>query len=435
MKSTNKAKKNKKVVDKKDDKLKKKKQRKKKFKKTKLGKLLYMFSDNKNTYSFSEVFGITIVSLIVGVFACLCAFSLIFGGRNYFKLSKEIAKFYDAYETIASNYYGDVDKDELIDSAINGMIDSVGDAYTSYSDNKSADSFEGMVSGTYEGIGCTIRQADGNISVVDVYDDSPSSKAGIKSGDIIKTVDDQNALELGVTKLSEYIKGKEKVTMVIVRNEKEITVEVKRDVVEIPTVTSKLYEVNGKKIGYIYISLFSYVASNQFKNRISDLEKQNIDGLVIDVRGNSGGYLSTVTEIASTLLPKGKIIYQIQNDDKNKVTKDKTSEKREYPIALLADETSASASEILAAVIKESYGGYVVGNRTYGKGTVQQVKKLNDGSMIKYTVEKWLTPLGNWINEEGVEPTHLVKLDNAYFKNPSEETDNQLQKALELVSK
>ena len=165
------------------------------------------------------------------------------------------------------------------------------------------------------------------------------------------------------------------------------------------------------------------------------MEEKGIDGLVIDVRDNSGGYLTSVTDIVSSLLPKGKAIYQIQVNDNTKVTKDKTTEKREYPIAVIANGASASASEILAAAIKESYKGYVVGTKTYGKGTVQQVKKLPDGSMIKYTVENWLTPDGNWINEKGIEPTDEVKLDEKYYKEPKVENDNQLQKALELVSK
>ena len=170
---------------------------------------------------------------------------------------------------------------------------------------------------------------------------------------------------------------------------------------------------------------------------ISDLgwDKKEIEALVIDVRGNSGGYLSTVTDIASLILPKGEIIYQMQKDNKKTATKDKTSDKLTYSIAILVDGGSASASEILAGVIKESYHGYVVGTKTFGKGTVQQVKKLSDGSMIKYTTQNWLTPNGNWIDGVGIEPTDKVELDSKYVQDPKDENDNQLQKALELVSK
>ena len=173
----------------------------------------------------------------------------------------------------------------------------------------------------------------------------------------------------------------------------------------------------------------------QFKDKLEKLEDEGIDSLIIDVRDNNGGYLSSVTDIASYLLPRGKKIYQIQKNDDREVTKDKTLAKREYPIAILVNGNSASASEILAGVIKESYGGFVVGTKTYGKGTIQQVKKLSDGSMIKYTVENWLTPDGNWIDGVGIEPTDYVELSEEYINNPIEDNDNQLKKALELVSK
>ena len=169
-------------------------------------------------------------------------------------------------------------------------------------------------------------------------------------------------------------------------------------------------------------------------NKQVSKDKQFTVGIV-DVRDNNGGYLSSVTDIASYLLPRGKKIYQIQKNDDREVTKDKTLAKREYPIAILVNGNSASASEILAGVIKESYGGFVVGTKTYGKGTVQQVKKLSDGSMIKYTVENWLTPDGNWIDGVGIEPTDYVELSEEYINNPIEDNDNQLKKALELVSK
>lgn len=412
-----------------------------KFKKTKFGKFLskfiYAFSDEKNSYSFSEVFVITIVSLVIGVFACFSVFIIISGGRNYFKLSKKLNKFVDVYELINDNYNGDLSADELIDSAISGMVSSVGDVYTSYADSESATSFNELISGVYKGIGCTIQQFDGGIKVIDIYDDSPSEKAGLKVGDFIKSVDGKDAIDEGVTAISEYIKNgvEDKIAVVILRGGKEIELVIKKDDVETPVVSSKAYEVLGKKIGYIKISLFTSVASNQFKNKLEELERENISGLIIDVRDNNGGYLSTVTDIVSMLLPKGSKMYQIQKGDDRKVYKDRTNQKREYEIAVLANGNSASASEILVGAIKESYHGYVVGSKTFGKGTVQQVKNLKDGSMIKYTVENWLTPNGNWINDVGIEPTDKVELSEDYYKNPLEDNDNQLKKAIELVSK
>lgn len=426
--------------EKKKIKLEKKNIRKRKLKnikKSRFGKFILMFSDGKDKYSFSEVFVITLVSLIIGIFVCMSIFTIIFGGRNYFKMASKFGKIYDVYDALIDNYNGDIDKDKLIDEAINGMVSSVGDEYTSYSDTKSTDSFDEMVNGTYEGIGCTIMQDKEKVTVVDVYENTPAYKAGLKSGDIVKSVDGKDALELGIQELSNYIKNESngKVKMIVVRDDKEITVVLEKSKVEIPMVSSKVYEENGKKVGYINISLFSSIATKQFENALKKLDKEDIKGLVIDVRGNSGGYLSTVTDITNMLLPKGKIIYQVQKGEKKTATKDKTSEHKEYPIAILTNSGSASASEILAAAIKESYKGYVVGTKTFGKGTVQQVKKLSDGSMIKYTTQNWLTPSGNWINEKGIEPTDEVIMDEKYYDDPVIENDNQLKKALELVSK
>ncbi len=411
------------------------------FEKTKFGKVVknifFIFDLKRDKYSFSQLFAMTLISLVVGFFACYSVFAIIVGNKNLFKLSKELSKFYSVYDVLVENYYGEVDKDELIDEAINGMVSSVGDVYTNYADTEKTDSFNQLVSGIYEGIGCVISQTEDNIVVISVYDDSPSKKAGIKDGDIIKEVDGKNAFELGSTKLSEYIKTEAngKIEMVILRDGKEEKITLERGKVEVPAITGKIISKDDKKIGYIDISIFSSVSANQFDKKLKELEKDGIDALVIDVRDNNGGYLTAVTDIASKLLPKGKNIYQIQKDDKKKIYKDKTSEKRSYPIAILTNSGSASASEILAGVIKESYGGFVVGTKTYGKGTVQQVKKLADGSMIKYTVENWLTPNGNWIDEVGIDPTDEVVLDNEYYKTYKDEDDNQLQKALELVSK
>ena len=408
-----------------------------KFKKTRIGRILFFFSDERNSYSFSNVFWVTIVSLVLGFFACFSLLSIIFGGRNYFKLGRQLNKFFDVYDVMVENYYGDADKDKLIEAAIDGMVSSVGDVYTNYLDTDTTSEFSQMVDGTYEGIGCTISLQDDNIVVVEVYDDTPASKAGLLSGDIITKVNDKDLVELGTDGLADYIKnGKDsKFDITVKRGEEEKKLTLIRGKIEIPAVSYKVFEENGKKVGYVYISIFSAVSSKQFKKGIDELEKEKIDGLIIDVRNNNGGYLTSVTDILSYLLPKGKILYQTQVGSKKRVTKDRTKESRDYPIAVLANGASASASEILAAAIKESYNGYLVGTKTYGKGTVQQLKELSDGSVIKYTTQNWLTPNGNWIDKEGITPTDEIELSNEYLENPSVDTDNQFKKALELVSK
>ena len=417
--------------------------RKKKYNKLKnnggfFSNIVSLFKDDKNTYCFSEVFIVSMFSLVVGAFACLAVIAICSRGRNYFKLAIDLDKFYDVYETLINNYYDDVDKDTLVDEAIAGMVSSVGDIYTSYTSTDGVDEFNELVNGVYEGIGCTIQLQEDGVKIIEVFEDSPSYKAGLKANDIILKVDDiEVSTSTNVSELSNYIKTQSsgEIKMIILRGEEEKTINLIRAKVETPAVTTTVYEKNHKKIGYVNISLFSSVAAKQFEDKLSQLEKEGIDGLVIDVRGNNGGYLSTVTDIASLFLPKGKVIYQIEKDEKRDVIEDKTKNMRKYPIAVLVNNNSASASEILAAAIKESYSGYVVGVTTYGKGTVQQVKKLSDGSMIKYTVENWLTPDGNWIDGNGVEPTNKIEIDSKYYDNPTVENDNQLQEALNLVSK
>lgn len=407
--------------------------KKKKDKKKKIG----IFSKEKESYSFDEVFSITIFSLLLGVLACFSVLTILNKGKNYFVLSKELAKFVDAYDAIVNNYYKEVDKDKLVESAINGMVSSVGDEYTSYSDKDVTDNFNEAVNGKYMGIGALIMKSENDLVIYKVFEDSPSYKAGLKDGDIILKLDDKDTKDMSVNDIASIVKNDDnkEVKLLVKRGEENLDITIVKDMVELPVVSGKVINHNDKKIGYISLSIFSSVASEQFNKELVKLEKEGISGLVIDVRGNSGGYLTTVTDIASYFLKKGDIIYKLEVNDKVTVRKDKTKESRDYPIAVLIDKNSASASEILASSIKESYNGYVVGTNSYGKGTVQQTLVLSDGSMIKYTIEKWLTPLGNWINEEGVVPTNYVELSSEYLNNPVFENDNQLNKALELVSK
>ena len=407
--------------------------KKKKDKKKKIG----IFSKEKESYSFDEVFSITIFSLLLGVLACFSILTILNKGKNYFVLSKELAKFVDAYEAIVNNYYKEVDKDKLVESAINGMVSSIGDEYTSYSDKDVTDNFNETVNGKYMGIGALIMKSENDLVIYKVFEDSPSYRAGLKDGDIILKLDDKDTKDMSVNDIASIVKNdtNKEVKLLVKRGEENLDITIVKDMVELPVVSGKVINHNDKKIGYISLSIFSSVASEQFNKQLVKLEKEGISGLVIDVRGNSGGYLTTVTDIASYFLKKGDIIYKLEVNDKVTVRKDKTKESRDYPVAVLIDKNSASASEILASSIKESYNGYVVGTNSYGKGTVQQTLVLSDGSMIKYTIEKWLTPLGNWINEEGVIPTNYVELSSEYLNNPVFENDNQLNEALELVSK
>lgn len=421
-------------IDNKKD-IKKKKDSNKKVKEKKIE----IVNDNKNKerelYTSKEVIIVMIFSIGIGILMCFGGISII-TGKNYLAVTKDLKKVVDTYYAIVDNYYGELDRDKLIDGAVEGMISSVGDTFTSYSDIDSTSSFDETINGSYEGIGCTVATLeDGTISVIDMFEDSPSYKAGLKVGDIILKVDGESYEGKSSTDISNYVKnsGKSKIVLTVKRDNEEKDISINLSKVEIPHVSGKVIEQDSKKIGYIKISLFASNSYKQFKNKLDELEKSNIDDLIIDVRDNSGGYLSSVTDICNLFLDKGKVIYQLE-DSKGKVKKkDTTKEKRKYDIVVLINGGSASASEILASAIKESYGGDIVGTNSYGKGTVQQTKKLLDGSMIKYTTQKWLTPDGNSINEVGVTPTKVVELNEEYFNNPTTENDNQLQEAIKLI--
>lgn len=423
-------------IDNKKD-IKKKKDSNKKVKEKKIE----IVNDNKNKerelYTSKEVIIVMIFSIGIGILMCFGGISII-TGKNYLAVTKDLKKVVDTYYAIVDNYYGELDRDKLIDGAVEGMISSVGDTFTSYSDTDSTSSFDETINGSYEGIGCTVATLEnGTISVIDMFEDSPSYKAGLKVGDIILKVDGESYEGKNSNDISNYIKnsGKSKIVLTVKRDNEEKDISINLSKVEIPHVSGKVIEQDSKKIGYIKISLFASNSYKQFKNKLDELEKSNIDDLIIDVRDNSGGYLSSVTDICNLFLDKGKVIYQLE-DSKGKVKKkDTTKEKRKYDIVVLINGGSASASEILASAIKESYGGDIVGTNSYGKGTVQQTKKLLDGSMIKYTTQKWLTPDGNSINEVGVTPTKVVELNEEYFNNPTTENDNQLQEAINIIIK
>ncbi len=421
-------------IDNKKD-IKKKKGSNKKVKEKKIEIVNDNKTKEKELYTSKEVIIVMIFSIGIGILMCFGGISII-TGKNYLAVTKDLKKVVDTYYAIVDNYYGELDRDKLIDGAVEGMISSVGDTFTSYSDTDSTSSFDETINGSYEGIGCTVATLeDGTISVIDMFEDSPSYKAGLKVGDIILKVDGESYEGKNSNDISNYIKnsGKSKIVLTVKRDNEEKDISINLSKVEIPHVSGKVIEQDSKKIGYIKISLFASNSYKQFKNKLDELEKSNIDDLIIDVRDNNGGYLSSVTDICNLFLDKGKVIYQLE-DSKGKVKKkDTTKEKRKYDIVVIINGGSASASEILASAIKESYGGDIVGTNSYGKGTVQQTKKLLDGSMIKYTTQKWLTPDGNSINGVGVTPTKVVELNEEYFNNPTTENDNQLQEAIKLI--
>lgn len=355
--------------------------------------------------------------------------------KNNILNDKELQDITDTYHKIVDEYFLDVDKKDLATSAIDGMMKYLNENYSEYMDTDETNALEDKLKGDYDGIGVEIGKIGKDIIIVNVFENSPAFIAGIKAGDIMAKVDgneikDETTLE----EVTALIKGKKKTTITVLRKKKEYTYTVDIENIDIPVVTSKKFNKDGKKIGYLYLETFSLNAEKQMSTKLKKLESEGIDSLIIDLRGNTGGYLNSATDIASLFLKKGKIIYGIESKDKKENVKDKTKEERTLPIVVLIDGGSASASEILAASLKESYGAILVGMKSFGKGRVQQTSKLSDDSLIKYTTAKWYTPSGDSIDGIGLTPGIMVELTEEYVKNPCDDTDAQLQKALEILA-
>ena len=260
---------------------------------------------------------------------------------------------------------------------------------------------------------------------------SPAEKAGLKVNDVITKVEKKDAYKMTGDELSKLVKGKigTKVNITIKRDDKEKQVTIKRDTVELKSVSNEVFDYEGLKIGYIKIDSFASNSYNQFKKSMRRMDKKKIDSLVIDVRDNPGGHLQQTREILSTFFSKNTVLYQIESKNEKSKIKSITSDTKDYPVAVLINNGSASASEILASCFQENYKkAIIVGTKSYGKGTVQKSQNLSSGNSIKYTVQKWLTPKGNWIDKKGVTPTKEVENEE------DSDEDLQLQAAIDILA-
>lgn len=411
----------------------------KSYKITQKNKQVLKNNNNNEKIKGFKLIEVIIMVIITGIM-CSLATGFIFYKRyesstiaSYEKLSDNqyINEFLQIYDSIIREYYEEVNEEELINSAINAMFSYLGDNYSQHLDAKDTDNLLDQLSGEYEGIGIEIYQ---DKIIYDVFEDSPALKAGLKKNDKIIKINDIDMAEKDNAYIAEQIKkAKGKIKITVLREEKEITVTVEKDELYIPSVTNEIVEKDNHKIGYINISTFSNTTSKQLKSKLKEMEEQNIDSLILDVRNNAGGYLISAKDIASMFIKNGKIIYSLKEKTKENVFKDTTLEKRDYPIVVLINEYSASASEILAAAMKESYNATLVGKKSFGKGKVQQTLPLRDGSMAKYTTAKWLTPNGKCIDEIGIMPDYEIDLE--IDENEEKIVDTQLNKALEILSK
>lgn len=356
-------------------------------------------------------------------------------------------KFQQALELISTKYVEDVDEEKLLEGAIQGMLSTLDDPYSVYMDKETAQQFSQSLDSSFEGIGAEVGMQSGKVTIVSPFKGSPAEKAGLRPNDQIVSIDGDNVEGLGLNETVLKIRGKKgtKVAIEVIRpNSKEkLSFDVVRDEIPLETVFASTKEQDGKKVGYIQITTFSENTAKDFQKSLTKLEEEQIKGLVLDVRGNPGGYLQSVEEILKQFVTKDHPYIQIEerNGDKKRYFS-KLSKKKEYPITVLIDKGSASASEILAGALKEASDYELVGETSFGKGTVQQAVPMGDGSNIKLTLYKWLTPEGNWIHKKGVEPTMKVEQPPIFQLSPLQvekslvlDMNNEQVKTAQLVLK
>jgi len=329
--------------------------------------------------------------------------------------------FKEVLDYVVENYPFEVNRSDLIESAIKGMLQSL-DPYSNYYTKEEAQSMYSDLLGTFSGIGAYLEEKDGYVSIVSVMKGQPAEKAGLQKGDLIISVDGVDIKGFGVDKVSSMIKGEKgtKVILGIKRGNQTLTIEVVRDTIIINPV---YYEILEDNIGYIRLDSFNLYATSEVKKALDYFDSKNIKKIILDLRDNPGGLLSQAVAIARLFVPKGPIVYERRKNSSLTVYVSDL-EKPKYDLVVLVNGYSASASEILAGAVKVTKAGKLVGTKTYGKGTVQTVITLIDGSILKLTVAEYLLPDKTSINGIGIEPDFIVE---------NTDEDLQLMKAIELL--
>lgn len=400
--------------------------------------------ENKNYASF-KMWEIVTIVIITSVVSFLTTGIIVnnnyrtTNGISYNELlsDSKVKEFLEVYANVVAGYYEDVDKDEAINMAINGMMSYLGDKYTTYMDQDEAQKLADELKGTYEGIGVSVSKENVG-QIYEVFEDSPAAQAGVKEGDIIVAVNNEDVTSKTNDEIVALIQASndKKVDIKVLRENNYYDFTIKIGTLNVPAISYEIKENNNKKIGYIYLATFSSSLASQVEKALTKMETTGIDGLIIDVRDNGGGYLSAASETASLFLEKGQKIYSLETKDGIEDYKDETDTHRTYPIMVIMNGATASAAEILTTALVDSYNAKTLGTQSYGKGKVQQTMSLDDGSLVKYTSSRWLRPNGDCIDDFGISPTYKVDLEIKKDENGKiiEVIDRQLEKALKIMS-
>lgn len=339
---------------------------------------------------------------------------------------EEMALFFEVLEIIRNNYVDDVDIKDLEEGAIRGMLEVLGDPQTNYFTQESMEDMISRTLGSYSGIGIVIDSQDSYVTVISPIKGTPAERAGLLPGDRIIKVDGRDIVGMSTSEAASLMRGPkgEEVTLVIQRPGEESPREytIVRDDIKMESVFPEMLE---EGIGYIFVSNFDSSTGREFRDALEGLEKAGMEGLILDLRDNPGGLLDQAISVGQAIVPHGPITHVVDGSGSVIKTHYSSQEKKDYPIVVLVNEYSASAAEIVAGALQDTHGALLVGRRTFGKATVQNLEDLSDSSGIRYTVARYLTPEGRNIHGEGLEPDYVVELQAR--------TDNQLEKALSLL--
>ena len=338
---------------------------------------------------------------------------------------------------IDQEYLGEVDNDEMAEGVYAGLVYGLGDVYSRYYTADEYAQETASTDGAYAGIGVSIQKnKNGGVQIAECYEGGPGADAGLQTGDVITAINDTDVTDMELSDVVSLIRENKDKTIVLTvfRENEEKSREISVDVtdVELPSVFGEMLD---KKTGYIQITQFTGVTPQQYKDMFTELKDKGMERLVIDLRDNPGGLLTSVCDILREILPEGLIVY---TEDKYGNREEETCDGKhqlDMPLAVLVNENSASASEIFAGAVQDHGVGTIVGTTTYGKGVVQELRQLSDGSAVKLTVSNYYTPNGNSINKVGIKPDVEVKLASELLNKDeiTHEEDNQLQKALDVI--
>lgn len=368
------------------------------------------------------IIGILVTAMLS---SCLTVAGLCFALGINFKQAGDIARFFGVKHFIEARYVNEVDDSQLMDGAISGMVQSLGDPHSIYLQADMYQELKAHTEGEFGGIGVTMGFKDNKVTIISVLPDTPGEKAGLKAGDEILAVDGTPVSEMQSEEVAMHIRGEvgTHVTLTISRDGSESDYDIERATIKIETAKGKML---ADGMGYIRIASFSENTDKEFEAAYKELEAQGMKGLIIDLRENPGGLVTSCVNIANMVVPKGPIVSVVERDGSKEVHESKLEEEK-YPIVVLIDGNSASASEILAGALQDTGAATIVGTKSYGKGSVQVVMPMFHKDALKLTIAKYYTPNGRCIDGIGIEPD--VEVD---FQ-PGDTTDVQLEKAEEVL--